>query len=71
MIQTRLTEKIPEREPGEIDLINLPEKEFKVNVITMLMELQRKMQELIDKLGRETTEIKHSLEGLRSRMDEM
>ena len=62
MIQTRLTETTPEKELGERDLTNLPEKEFKIKVITMLMELQRKMQELMDKVGREHTEIKQPLE---------
>ena len=72
LIQTRLTQTVsPEEEYGEIDLTNLPEKEFKIKVITMLMELQGKMQELIETVGRETTEIKQSLEGLKSRMDEV
>ena len=37
----------------------------------MLMELQRNMQELMDKFGRENTEMKQSLEGLKSRLDEV
>ena len=71
MIQTEITETTPEKELGEIDLTNHPDKEFKIKVITTLMELQRKMQELMDKEGRENTEIKQSMEGLKSRMDEM
>ena len=71
MIQTRLTQtpstSSPEKESGEVELSNLPEKEFKTKVITMLMDLQRNMQEL----RRENTEIKQSPEGLQSRMDEM
>ena len=68
MIQIRLTQTSSlERESEEINLTNLPEKEFKVKVITMLLDLQRNMQEL----RRENTEIKQSLEGLKSRMDEM
>ena len=72
MIQTRLTQTAlasatssPEKEPGETELTSLPEKEFKTKVITMLMDLQRNMQEL----RRENTEIKQSLEGLKSRMN--
>ena len=37
----------------------------------MLVDLQRNMQELKDKGGRENTEIKHSLEVLKSRLDEV
>ena len=55
-----------EREPEEIDLTNLSEKEFKMKVITMLMDLQRNMQELKDQVRRENTEIKQSLVGLRA-----
>ena len=71
MVQYRITKTTPKRGLGEIDITNLPEKEFKIKVITMLMELQRKMPELRDKVGRENTEIKQSLEGLKSRLDEV
>ena len=71
MIQTRITLTYPKREPGDIDLTNLPKKEFKIKVITMLMELQRNVQELMDKDGKDNTEIKRSLEGLKSRLDEV
>ena len=74
LIQTKLTQtsltsstSSPEKERGETDLTNLPEKEFKTRVITMLRDLERNMQEL----RRENTEIKQSLEGLQSRMDKM
>ena len=33
---------------GETEITNLPEKEFKIKVIIMLMEVQRNMQELRD-----------------------
>ena len=56
LIQTRLTQTYsPEKESREIDLTNLPEKEFKIKVITMLMDLQRNMQELKNQVGRENT----------------
>ena len=48
-----------------------PEKQFKIKVITMLMELQRNMQELRDDVRKELTEMKQSLEGFISRMDKM
>ena len=66
MVQSRITQTVPETGPEEIDITNLPEKEFQVKVITMLMNLQRNMQELKDKVGRENTEIKQSLEDLRA-----
>ena len=71
LIRTRITQKFPEREPGEIDLTNLPEKEFKIKVIAMLMELQRNIQELREDVWRKITEMKQSLKGFISRMVEM
>ena len=71
LVQSRITQTSPERGPGEIDITNLPEKEFKIKVIYMLMDLQRNMQELKDQVRRENTEIKQSLEGHKSRLDEV
>ena len=50
LFQSRITQTTPERGLGEIDLTYLPEKEIKIQVITMLMDLQRNMQELRIKL---------------------
>ena len=68
MIQTKITESTPEK---EIDLTSLPEKEFKIKIINMLMEMQRNIQELRDEVWREITEMKQSPEGFVSRMDKM
>ena len=61
----------PEKESGEIDLTNLSEKEFKIKFITVIMELQRNMQELRHDVWKEITQMKQSLEGFISRMEEM
>ena len=71
LVQSKITQTMPERGPGKIDITNLPEKEFKIKVITMLMDLQRKMQELRDEFQREITKMKQSIEGLKSRLDEV
>ena len=52
-------------------MTNLPEREFKIKVITMLMDVQRNMQERRDDVRREKTEMKQSIEGLKSRLDEV
>ena len=44
-----------------MEITNLPEKEFKIKVITMLMDLQRNMQELRDEVWMEITEMKQSM----------
>ena len=74
LVQSKIVHTTPERGPGEIDPANPPKKEFKIKVITMLMDLQRNMQELRNEVQREITEMKQSLEaleGLKSRLDEV
>ena len=38
--------QIPEKGPNETELTNLPEREFKIKIINMLMEVQKNIQEL-------------------------
>ena len=70
--------KITESTPKETDVTSLPEKEFKIKIINMLMEMQRNIQEGRDEVWREITdaqkeitEVKQTLEGFMSRMDKM
>ena len=60
LVQSKIVQTTPERGLGEIDLTNLPKKEFKIKVITMLTELQRNIQELRNEVQREITEMKQS-----------
>ncbi|KAI5928992.1 LINE-1 retrotransposable element ORF1 protein [Manis javanica] len=73
--QTKITETTPEK---ETDITSPPEKEFKIKIMNMLTEMQRKMQEQWDEVRKEITdvrkeitEVKQSLEGFISRMDKM
>ena len=80
--EAKITETTPEK---ETDLTSLPEKEFKVEIINMLMEIHRNIQELrgevrreitdirreIKDIRKEITEVKQTLEGFISRMDKM
>ena len=68
LVQSKIDQTTPEEGSAET---SLPEKEFKIKIINMLMDLQRNMQELKEQVQRETTEIKQSLEGLKSRVDGM
>ena len=69
LVQSKITQTTPERGPGGIDITNIPEKELKIKVITMLMDLQRNMQELRNEVQGEITEMKQSLEGLKSGLE--
>ena len=70
LVQSNITQ-MPERGPAETDITNFAEKEFKIEVITMLMELQRNMEELQDEVWREIKEMKQAMEGVKSRLDEV
>ena len=61
LVQSKITQTTSERGPGKTDITNLPEKQFKIKVITMLMGLQRNMQELRDEVRKEITEMKQSI----------
>ena len=45
MFQKKEQDKTPEEELSEVELGNLPKKEFKVNIIKMIKELRRRMDE--------------------------
>ena len=66
LVQSKITQTTLERGPGEIDITNLPEKEFKIKVITMLTDLQTNMQELKDQVRRENTETNNLWKDLRA-----
>ena len=70
LLQSKIPQT-PERGLGEIKITNLPEKEFKIKVISMLMELQRNTQELREEFRREITEMKQTMEGFKSRLGEV
>ena len=44
MVQTKISQT-PEKGPNETELTNLPEREFKIKIINMLMEVQKNIQE--------------------------
>ena len=45
LFQTKEQNKIPEENPNEMEISNLPDKEFKAMVTKMLAELRRRMEE--------------------------
>ena len=75
MVQTKISQTA-EKESNETELTNLPEREFKIKIINMLMEVQENIQELrnefkleIKSLRNSISEMKHTMEGFKSRLD--
>ena len=75
MVQTKISQT-PEKGPNETELTNLSEREFKIKIINMLMEVQKNTQELRNEFKSEMqslrnyiSEMKHTMEGFKSRLD--
>ena len=60
LAQTKIPQT-PERGPSESELINLPEREFKIKIINMLMEVQKNIQELRDEFRMEIQSLRNSI----------
>ena len=81
MFQTKEQDKSSEKDPKKMEISNLPYKGFKVMVIKVLTDLRRRMDEHSDNfkdiqnVGKYQTEIitelKNTLDGLNSRLDEV
>lgn len=78
MFQMKEQDKTPE-ELSDVEIGNLPEKEFRVMIVKMIQKLGRKMDAQIDKLGvfnreniknnqtelnNKITEVKNTLDGI-------
>ena len=66
----------PEKDSNEIDLMNLPERDFKIKIINMFMEVQKTIQECRNEFRSEmqslqstVSEMKHTMEGFKSKLD--
>ena len=84
--QMKEQEKTPEKQLNEVEIRNLPEKEFRIIIVKMIQDLGKtveakieKMQEMFNKgleelrtkkQRRKITEMKNTLEGINSRITE-
>ena len=46
LVQSKIINTTPEKDLNDINLMNLPEREFKIKIINMFMEVQKDIQEL-------------------------
>ena len=75
-------DEIPEKQLNEVDIGNLPEKEFRIMIVKMIQDLGKrieakieKVQELftksyLEELKNKQTEMNNTLEGINSRTTE-
>ena len=75
MSQMKGQDKTPEKQPNEVEIGNLPGKQFRIRMVTMIEDLGKimeKMQEMFNKdleeLNGKQTEMNNTLEGINSRI---
>ena len=59
MFQTKEEDKTPDEELSELEIGNLPKKEFRVMIIKKIKECRRRMEEHSEKFNKELEDIKN------------
>ena len=75
MSQMKGQDKTPEKQLNEVEIGNLPEKEFRITIVKMIQDLRKSMEKMQDAYQRprrtkEKTEMNNTLEGINSRITE-
>ena len=60
MYQTKDQDKTPEKQLNEVEVGNLPEKEFRITTVKMIQDLGKRMEAKIKKMPRRNTHIHNS-----------
>ena len=70
-------QETPERQLNEVEIRNLPEIEFKIMIVKIILDLRKRMEKMheifakdLEELRNKQTEMNNTLEGINSRMIE-
>jgi len=69
LVQSKIVNTTPEKDLNDMDLVTLPEREFKIKIINILMEVRKDIQELRNEFRSEIQSLKNMMEGIKSRLD--
>ena len=69
LVQSKIINTTLEKDLNDMDLTTLPEREFKIKIINMLMEVRKDNQELKNEFRSEIQSLKSTMEGIKSRLD--
>ena len=50
MYQMKEQDKTPEKQLNEVEVGNVPEKEFRITIVKMIQDLGKRMEAMIDKM---------------------
>ena len=65
LVQTKIM-NTPVKDTNEINLLNIPERDFKIKINNMLIEVQKNIQELRNKLHLEIQSLRNTMEGFKA-----
>ena len=76
MHQMKEQDKTPEKQLKEVEIVNLPEKEFRIMIVKMIQDLGKRMEAKIEKMqetfNKDLEELKNKhLEELKNKQTEM
>ena len=80
--QIKVQDTTPEKQLNEVEIGNLPEKEFRILIVNMIQVLRKGMEAKVEKtqkvftedlqeLKKKQTEMNNALEGIQSRITEV
>ena len=80
--QMKVQDTTPEKQLNEVEIGNLPEKEFRIMIVNMIQVLSKGMEAKVEKtqkvftkdlqeLKKKQTEMNNALEGIQSRITEV
>ena len=69
LVQSKIFTTTPEKDLNDMDLATLPERELKIKIINILMEVRKDIQELRNEFRSESQLLKSTMEGIKSRLD--
>ena len=69
LVQSKIINTTPEKDLNDMELMNLPEREFKIKIINILIEVRKDIQELRNEFRSEIQSLKSMMKGIKSRLD--
>ena len=69
LVQSKIINTTPEKDVNDTDLVTLPEREFKIKIINIIMEVRKDIQELRKEFRWEIQSLQSTMEGIKSRLD--
>ena len=59
MSQMKRQDKIPEKQPNEVEIGNFPEKDFRIMIVKMIQDLGKTMEKMQEMFTKDLQELKN------------